>query len=140
MLLEQFEILKITFKMVDGQIVKEFSGVLQPKDYENIEVGLATVIEFITRLKQLPSSTVDGDVKEDTPFTIIFKKDVMDKYFVETIAISVIPEELENILSGLMLMQIKIHMEKMVKKKIKMTLKHDNSIGVVNFSTDEQLR
>ncbi len=142
MMLKQIEVYRISFRMVEGQIVKEYEGILLPKDYEDIEIGLASVIDYILQQKKLPMIDGGGEESEgedDNLFTIIFKKDVMNKYYVETLATTVGPNDLENILSGLMFMQVKLHMEKMATKKIKINLKHENTVGVIDFSTDSQL-
>ena len=138
-MLKTFEIFRITFKKVEGQIVKDFTGIIEKKDYEDIEKGLATVIEYVTLQKQLPPTTCMGACDPTSLFTIIFKKDAMNTYRVETLAAQVELQDIENILSGLMFMQVKLHMEKMKVKEIKFTLKHDESIGLIDFSSDEQL-
>ena len=139
-MLKSFEIFRISFERnEDGLIEKKYEGIRQPKDYEDIEMGLGSVIAFFLHQKQLPPSSCNCDCKEESLFTIIFKKTAMKQYVVETLAVKVELHDLENILSGLMFMQVKLHMDKMTKKKIKFTLKHDDSVGMIDFTTQEQL-
>ena len=87
----------------------------------------------------MPLNCCTSKCDADSLFTIIFKKDAMNKYFVESLAASVELSTLENILLGLMAMQVKIHLEAMVKKEIDLRLEQDSSIGTVNYTSDKDL-
>ena len=139
MMLRSFEIFRISFKEEDGKIVKKFDGIIQPKDYDDIELGLAFVISYMLEEKKLPMIKSSEQCNNDNLFTIIFKKDAMNHYHVETLAAMVEPSTLENILLGLMSMQVKIHLERMTKNEIKLLLEQDDSIGTVNYTKDDDL-
>lgn len=139
MMLKQFEIFRISFNREEGKIVKKFEGIIQKRDFEDIEKGLAAIIDYVIMEKQLPPSMAICGKDEDELFTILFKKDAMNHYVIETFEASVEMSDLENILSGLMFMQVKIHLQKMFEKEIKFTLQQDDSVGTINFADDSQL-
>lgn len=138
-MLKSFEIYRISFKEKEGKISKEFSGNIEPRDYDDIEKGLAAVIEYICMQKQFPVCCSKECCKADDLFTIVFRKDAMNHYFVETLSAQVELPSLENVLLGLMTMQTKIHLEAMVKKDIKLTLENDDSLGSLKFVKDSDL-
>ena len=139
-MLKQFEVFRISFiRNEDGMIEKQYQGIIAEKDYEDIEKGLASVIEYVTHEKQLPENCTGVCCPDDTLLTIIFKRNAMRQFNVETLSAQVELNDLENVLSGLMFMQIKIHLDKLVKSDIKLTLKQDDSISPLSFATDDEL-
>lgn len=138
--MKEITIFKITFsKGEDGKMEKKYEGVITPKDYQDIETGLASVIEYLMFSRKDPQCLANCSFEDETEFVLIFKKDALNQYRVETLSAMLQLDDLENILTGLMTMQIKLHLDKMSVNKIKFSLKEDSSSGPINYCTDDQL-
>lgn len=119
--------------------MKNYEGIIKPEDYNDIEAGISIVIEHIYFHKKNPLECFGKNCMNDNLLEIIFTKNVMGEYHVDSLAAEITTNDCENVLTGLGEILMKLHLERMVKEEIKITLKPSDKVGLINYATDEQL-
>lgn len=134
------EVFKVTFKRDDdGMIVKDYEGIIKPKDNNDIEMGLSIVIQHIYTHKSAPAQCIGKDCGTGNLLEIIFSKNAFSHYNVDTIATELTTVDLENILTGLVEVLMRLHLERMATEKIKISLKSDKRTSSIDYTPNENL-
>ena len=119
------QVYKITFsKNMNGQLIKNYEGLLKPKDFGDVETGISVVIQHIYLHKMAPKGLMFGmKYCPDNLFEIIISKNIANEFRIESAASKITPNDLENIITGLVELLMKLHLERMDITGEKFTLK-----------------
>jgi len=133
------EVFRISFdKGETGKIEKTFDGLIRKRNLEDIELGLSIVINHIYMNKETPDLISDCACT-DHLFLVTFAKNAMDEFKVKTYTAVLTKNDCENIITGLLEMLMKLHLERMVHNGIKITLAHDERTSPLDFKQDSEL-
>jgi len=133
-------VFKIIFKKdEDGKIAKTYNGIIKPQDYNDVETGLSMVIQHIYSHKMVPEQCFSCNCENDNLLEIVFLKDAMGKFEVKSAATQVTMNDCENVLTGLGEILMRLHLERMAKEEIKITLKKDDRTSSIDFTPSDQL-
>lgn len=134
------QVFKIVFKKdEDGKIAKNYDGIIKPEDYNDVECGIAMVILHIYTHKMLPAQCFGKCCTNDNLLEIIFSKNAMGHFNVDSASAEVTLDDLENVLTGLGEILMRLHLERMAKEEIRITLKKDGRTSSIDYTNDEQL-
>lgn len=118
------EVYKITFsKSMNGQLIKNYEGILRPKDFGDVETGISVVIQHLYLHKMSPKGMFGMKYCPDNLFEIIISKNAAEEFRIESSASTFTPNDCENIITGLVELLMKLHLERMDITGEKFTLK-----------------
>lgn len=133
------EIYKVIFKKGEtGRLEKKFEGVISEQDYDNIEHGLMIVTTHIMMYRNCPEKIIAQSTPDDF-FTIVFEKNAVSEFRVRTGCCVITPEDCENIITGLLEMTMKLHLDRMVRQGIKVNLVRDDKVSPLDFRSADEL-
>ena len=140
MKLKTTQIFKIIFTKNDaGEIEKQYEGIIKPEDNNEIEAGIAQVINYIYGEKKTPEKVFGEELKNDNLLEIIFSQDAFGNMTINSMASTVTGDDCENILIGLGEILVRLHLERMAKKEIKITLKKDSRTSLIDYTPNAGL-
>ncbi|MHA2054775.1 MAG: hypothetical protein ACW99F_14405 [Candidatus Hodarchaeales archaeon] len=120
-------------------ISKTYQGIVSPKDFGDVESGIAIVIQHIYMHKMTPLQCFGKCCSNGNLLEIVFSKDSMGGFTVDTKASTITTNDCENILTGLGELLMRLHLERMAAEEIKITLKKDSSTSSIDYTPDEGL-
>lgn len=131
---------KITFvKDESGMIAKNYEGIIKPEDYNDIEAGISMVIQHIYLEKMNPMQCFGKCCTNDNLVEIVFSKNAMGDFNVDSFAAEITTNDCENVLTGLGEILMRLHLERMAKDEIKVTLKKDDRTSLIDYTPDSSL-
>lgn len=134
------EVFKITFKKDEtGLIAKDYKGIVKPEDFNDVEAGISLVITHIYHNKMAPLKCFGKCCSTGNLLEITFSKNAMGHYNVDSAATELTTNDCENVLTGLGEILMRLHLERMAKDDIKITLKKDSRTSSVDFTPDSKL-
>ena len=134
------QVFKIVFKKdEDGKIAKNYDGIIKPEDYNDVECGISMVIQHIYLHKMMPAQCFGKCCTSDNLLEIIFSKNAMGHFNVDSASAQVTLDDLENVLTGLGEILMRLHLERMAKEEIKITLKRDSRTSSIDFTPKSNL-
>jgi len=138
--LKMLEVFKIAFKTdKDGKIAKSYTGIIKPSDYNDIEMGLSMVIQHIYLHKMTPLKCFGKCCTSGNLLEIVFSRNAMGDFNVDSAASELTLNDCENVLTGLIEILVRLHLERMAKDEIKITLKKDDRTSSVDFTPASSL-
>ncbi|MEK0347058.1 MAG: hypothetical protein QQN44_01855, partial [Nitrosopumilus sp.] len=138
--LKMLEVFKVVFKTdKDGKIAKSYTGIIKPSDYNDIEMGLSMVIQHIYLHKMTPLKCFGKECSSGNLLEIIFCKNAMGDFNVDSAASELTVNDCENVLTGLIEILVRLHLERMAKDEIKITRKKDDRTSSVDFTPASSL-
>ncbi len=120
-------------------ITKNYEGIIKPKDYGDIEAGISMVIQHIYTHKMAPKSVFGMSSKDDNLLEIIFAENATGDFKIDSSSAVVTTNDCENIIIGLGELLMRLHLERMTKEGIKVTLNPDERTSSINYSPDSRL-
>ena len=141
MKLKTTQIFKIIFNKNDaGEIEKQYEGIIKPEDNNDIEAGLSMVIQHIYKEKLVPENVFpSGGVEDGNLLEIVFSQDGFGNMTIDSVSDIVGLNDCENILIGLCEILMRLHLERMKEKEIKVTLKKDGRTSLIDYTPDTGL-
>ncbi len=138
--LKMLQVFKIAFKKDEtGMIAKNYEGIIKPTDYDQIEMGIAMVIQHIYTHKMNPEQCFGKCCSNGNLLEIVFSKNAMGDFNVDSLAAEITTNDCENVLTGLGEILMRLHLERMVKEEIKVTLKKDGRTSLIDYTPDSSL-
>ncbi len=117
------EVYKITFsKNMHGELLKNYEGLLKPEDFGDVETGISVVIQHLYLHKMAPVGMFGMKYCPDNLFEIIISKNAAKEFRIDSAASEITPNDLENIITGLVELLAKLHLERMEVTGEKFTL------------------
>lgn len=134
------QVFKIVFKTdKDGKIAKTYTGIIKPEHYNDIEAGISMVIQHIYLHKMTPLQCFGKCCTNGNLLEIVFSKNAMGDFNVDSAAAELTINDCENVLTGLGELLMRLHLERMAKEEIKITLKKDDRTSSIDFTPAESL-
>lgn len=134
------QVYKITFiKGEDGLITKTYDGIIKPEDYGDIEAGISMVATHVYLGKKNPQSCFGKCCDNDNLLEIVFSKNAIGDFSVDSFAATITTNDCENILTGLGELLMRLHLERMSKEEIRVTMKSDTNTSSVDYTPDSSL-
>ena len=134
------QVFKIVFKTdKEGKIAKTYTGIIKPSDYNDIEAGISMVIQHIYLHKMTPLKVFGKCCTNGNLLEIVFSKNAMGDFNVDSAAAELTLNDCENVLTGLVEILMRLHLERMAKDEIKITLKKDERTSSVDFTPASNL-
>ena len=138
--LKMIQVFKITFaKDETGLIAKNYEGIIKPEDYDQIEMGISMVIQHIYTHKMNPEQCFGKCCEDGKLLEIIFAKNAMGDFNVDSLAAEITTNDCENVLTGLGEILMRLHLERMAKDEVKITLKKDDRTSLIDYTPDSGL-
>jgi hypothetical protein len=138
--LKMLEVFKIVFKTDnEGKIAKTYTGIIKPGDYDEIEAGISVVIQHIYLHKMTPLKCFGKECTNGNLLEIILSKNAMGEFKVDSAASQLTINDCENVLTGLVEILMRLHLERMAKNNIKITLKKDDRTSSVDYTPASNL-
>ncbi len=138
--LKMLKVFKIVFKKdEDGMIAKDYTGIVKPQDYNDVESGISMVIGHIYMHKMMPAQCFGKCCDNGNLLEIVFSKNVLGHFNVDSAAAELTLNDCENILTGLGEILMRLHLERMAKEEIKITLKRDDRTSTIDFTPESKL-
>jgi len=138
--LKFLQVYKIVFqKGEDGLISKEYQGIIKPENFGDIEAGIAMVMNHIYLHKMHPESCFGMICDNDNLLEIVFSKNATGDFRVDSCASVITTNDCENVLTGLGELLMRLHLERMAKDEIKITLKKDERTSSVDYTPEKSL-
>jgi hypothetical protein len=140
MKLKMLEVFKIVFKKDDtGLIAKTYDGIVKPEDFEDVESGIALIILHIYHHKMIPEKVFGKCCTNDSLLEITFSKNAFGHFKVDSAAALLDGNDCENILTGLGELLMRLHLERMAKQEIRITLKKDSRTSSIDYTPEANL-
>lgn len=138
--LKMLQVFKVVFKKdKEGKIAKDYTGIIKPSDYNDIEAGIAMVVQHIYLHKMTPMKVFGKQCTNGNLLEIVFSKNAMGDFNVDSAASELDLNDCENVLTGLVEILMRLHLERMAKDEIKITLKKDDRTSSVDFTPASSL-
>ncbi len=138
--LKMLQVFKIVFKTdKEGKIAKTYTGIIKPSDYNDIEAGISMVVQHIYLHKMTPLKVFGKCCTNGNLLEIVFSKNAMGDFNVDSAASELTLNDCENVLTGLGEILMRLHLERMAKDEIKITLKKDDRTSSVDFTPASSL-
>lgn len=138
--LKSIQIYKITFKKgEDGLITKDYTGIIKPEDFGDVEAGISMVVQHIYMHKMKPQQCFGACCSNGNLLEIAFSKNAMGHLTVDSASAELTINDLENVLTGLVELLMRLHLERMAKEDIKITMKPDERTSSVDYTPESSL-
>jgi len=138
--LKMLQVFRITFKKdKTGMISKNYEGIIKPENYNDIESGISMVIQHIYQEKMNPEQCFEEDCINGNLLEIVFSKNVMGNFNVKSMAAEITTNDCENVLTGLGEILMRLHLERMAKEEIKITLNKDGRTSLIDYTPESKL-
>lgn len=120
-------------------IEKTYEGIVKPEDYNDIECGISVVIQHIYMHKMTPLKVFGKSCEGDNLLEIVFSKNAMGDFTIDSASAELTIIDCENVLTGLGELLMRLHLERMAKEDINILLKKDPRTSSIDYTPDTNL-
>lgn len=120
-------------------IEKTYDGIIKPEDFNDIEAGIAIIINHIYMHKMTPLNVFGKSCGNDNLLEIVFSKNAMGDFTIDSASAELTIIDCENVLTGLGELLMRLHLERMAKEDINILLKKDPRTSSVDYTPDTNL-
>lgn len=120
-------------------IEKTYEGIIKPEDYNDIESGIAVIIQHVYFHKQTPLKCFGKHCSTGNLLEIVFSKNAMGDFTIDSASAELTLIDCENVLTGLGELLMRLHLERMAKEDISILLKKDPRTSSVDYTPENKL-